>query len=232
MGHQRHVGRRNHTFCWRSRNWSVAVWERFEKGFRFHPTNGSPLGHVKINGRRRKTRVDRKGPGNPGGFGTEGSKVQILSPRPLNLGSFRSQTMTRGRFLRLYLAMEVWSRRIMGWEVHDVCLHQHRRGTAVGRSVCQVVQLRVSPQRNSVCPARSTTLGCRCRHPGTSSRPLRARPAAGARTLVRQDSKLGTRYHRGTQSGAQGDEARCGILMSATTTLTLTAGMPCYLSLR
>jgi transposase InsO family protein len=25
----------------------------------------------------------------------------------------------RGRFLRLYLVMDVWSRRIVGWEVHD-----------------------------------------------------------------------------------------------------------------
>ena len=28
-------------------------------------------------------------------------------------------TVTRGRFLRLYLVMDVWSRRIVGWEVHD-----------------------------------------------------------------------------------------------------------------
>jgi putative transposase len=28
-------------------------------------------------------------------------------------------TVIRGRFLRLYLVMDVWSRRIMGWEVHD-----------------------------------------------------------------------------------------------------------------
>jgi putative transposase len=25
----------------------------------------------------------------------------------------------RGRFLRLYLVMDVWSRRIVGWDVHD-----------------------------------------------------------------------------------------------------------------
>lgn len=28
-------------------------------------------------------------------------------------------TVIRGRFLRLYLVMDVWSRRIVGWEVHD-----------------------------------------------------------------------------------------------------------------
>lgn len=28
-------------------------------------------------------------------------------------------TVVRGRFLRLYLVMDVWSRRIVGWEVHD-----------------------------------------------------------------------------------------------------------------
>jgi transposase InsO family protein len=28
-------------------------------------------------------------------------------------------TVTRGRFFRLYLVMDVWSRRIVGWEVHD-----------------------------------------------------------------------------------------------------------------
>ena len=28
-------------------------------------------------------------------------------------------TVSRGRFLRLYLVMDVWSRRIVGWEVHD-----------------------------------------------------------------------------------------------------------------
>jgi putative transposase len=28
-------------------------------------------------------------------------------------------TLTRGRFLRLYLVMDVWSRRIVGWEVHE-----------------------------------------------------------------------------------------------------------------
>ena len=28
-------------------------------------------------------------------------------------------TVTRGRFLRLYLIMDVWSRRIVGWDVHD-----------------------------------------------------------------------------------------------------------------
>ena len=28
-------------------------------------------------------------------------------------------TVTRGRFLRLYLVLDVWSRRIVGWEVHD-----------------------------------------------------------------------------------------------------------------
>jgi transposase InsO family protein len=28
-------------------------------------------------------------------------------------------TVTRGRFLRLYLVMDVWSRRIVGWEVHE-----------------------------------------------------------------------------------------------------------------
>jgi putative transposase len=28
-------------------------------------------------------------------------------------------TLTRGRFLRLYLVMDVWSRRIVGWDVHE-----------------------------------------------------------------------------------------------------------------
>ena len=28
-------------------------------------------------------------------------------------------TVIRGRFLRLYLVIDVWSRRIVGWEVHD-----------------------------------------------------------------------------------------------------------------
>jgi transposase InsO family protein len=28
-------------------------------------------------------------------------------------------TVIRGRFLRLYLVMDVWSRRIVGWEIHD-----------------------------------------------------------------------------------------------------------------
>ena len=28
-------------------------------------------------------------------------------------------TVIRGRFLRLYLVMDVWSRRIVGWDVHD-----------------------------------------------------------------------------------------------------------------
>jgi transposase InsO family protein len=28
-------------------------------------------------------------------------------------------TVVRGRFLRLYLVMDVWSRRVVGWEVHD-----------------------------------------------------------------------------------------------------------------
>jgi putative transposase len=28
-------------------------------------------------------------------------------------------TVIRGRFLRLYLVMDVWSRRIVGWELHD-----------------------------------------------------------------------------------------------------------------
>jgi putative transposase len=28
-------------------------------------------------------------------------------------------TVTRGRFLRLYLVMDVWSRRIVGWDIHD-----------------------------------------------------------------------------------------------------------------
>ena len=28
-------------------------------------------------------------------------------------------TVIRGRFLRLYLVMDVWSRRVVGWEVHD-----------------------------------------------------------------------------------------------------------------
>ena len=221
-------------------------------------------------------------------------------------------TVTRGRFLRLYLVMDVWSRRIVGWEVHDdesaeraatliqrICadsgvdpnglvLHsdngkpmrgntmiatlqwlgivpsfsrparlqrqpvfggavsnaqahaslsasavrKQRRGTSVGRSVCQLVQHRASSQRDSICHARPTTRGRRCRHPGASPRALRTRPAADAATLVRQDSKLGTRRRRGTQSGAHGGGTQCGILMGATTTLTLTAGMNCYPCLR
>ena len=28
-------------------------------------------------------------------------------------------TVIRGRFLRLYLVMDVWSRRIVGWDIHD-----------------------------------------------------------------------------------------------------------------
>lgn len=28
-------------------------------------------------------------------------------------------TVIRGRFLRLYLVMDVWSRRIVDWEIHD-----------------------------------------------------------------------------------------------------------------
>ena len=161
-------------------------------------------------------------------------------------------TVIRGRFLRLYLVMDVWSRRIVGWEVHDdesaeraatliqrICaesgvdphglvLHSDngkpmrgntmiatlqwlgivpsfsrphvcndnpysealfrtlkhtpayprlpfastRRGTSVGRSVCQLVQHRASSQRDSVCHARPTTRRCRRRHSGASSRAL------------------------------------------------------------
>ena len=46
-------------------------------------------------------------------------------------------------------------------------------------------------------------------------------PGAGRLKLVRQDSKLGTRARRGTQSRAHGRGSQCGILISATTTLTL-----------
>ena len=34
-------------------------------------------------------------------------------------------TMIRGRFLRLYLVMDVWSRRIVGWDVHDHEIAEH-----------------------------------------------------------------------------------------------------------
>ena len=220
--------------------------------------------------------------------------------------------MIRGRFLRLYLVMDVWSRRIVGWDVHDdesaeraatliqrICaesgvdpnglvLHSDNGKPMRGNTmiatlqwlgivpsfsrphVCndnpysealfrtlkhtpayprlpfasreaarqwvarfvELVQHRASSQRDSICHARPTTLGCRRRHPGAPSRALRARPATHAGALVRQDSKLDARRRGGTQSGAEQRRTRCGILMSATTTLTLTAGMKGYLSLR
>jgi hypothetical protein len=55
-----------------------------------------------------------------------------------------------------------------------------------------------------------------------------SRPATDTGTLVEQDSKLDTRRHSNTQSRPFSGEDRCGILMSATTTLTLTAGLNCY----
>jgi transposase InsO family protein len=36
----------------------------------------------------------------------------------LELGHHLPPTVVRGRFLRLYLVIDVWSRRIVGWEVH------------------------------------------------------------------------------------------------------------------
>ena len=35
-------------------------------------------------------------------------------------------TSIRGRFLYLYLVMDVWSRRIVGWEVHERETADHR----------------------------------------------------------------------------------------------------------
>src|SRR5689334_21298800 len=42
--------------------------------------------------------------------------------------------MTRARFLRLYLMMDVWSRRIVGWEVHDDELAE--RATSLIHGIC------------------------------------------------------------------------------------------------
>jgi transposase InsO family protein len=43
-------------------------------------------------------------------------------------------TVIRGRFLRLYLVMDVWSRRIVGWEVHDDELAE--RAAALIQRIC------------------------------------------------------------------------------------------------
>jgi len=43
-------------------------------------------------------------------------------------------TVTRGRFLRLYLVMDVWSRRIVGWEVHEDELAE--RAAALIHRIC------------------------------------------------------------------------------------------------
>jgi transposase InsO family protein len=43
-------------------------------------------------------------------------------------------TTTRGRFLRLYLVIDVWSRRIMGWDVHERESAEH--AAALVRRIC------------------------------------------------------------------------------------------------
>ena len=60
----------------------------FEKGFRFNPTNGGSAGRDGTDGRRVRTCGNRSGPVIAGRFGTEGSVVQIHSPRPLLMGGF------------------------------------------------------------------------------------------------------------------------------------------------
>src|SRR5688572_2963368 len=60
------------------------IGETFEKGFRFNPANEASKSHKEFNDGVVRTGADRKGPGNPGSFGTEESEVRILSPRPKN----------------------------------------------------------------------------------------------------------------------------------------------------
>jgi len=62
------------------------------KGFRCDPTNGRPTRRDGTEARHRKTRANRSGPAIPGRFGTEGSVVQIHSPRPNLIWGLRPQT--------------------------------------------------------------------------------------------------------------------------------------------
>jgi putative transposase len=63
-------------------------------------------------------------------------------------------TVTRGPFLRLYLVMDVWSRRIVGWEVHDDELAE--RAAMLIHRIC--AERGVDP--NGLCCTRIT--GSRC----------------------------------------------------------------------
>jgi putative transposase len=50
-------------------------------------------------------------------------------------------TVIRGRFLRLYLVIDVWSRRIVGWDVHDE--ESAERAAALIQRIC--ADTRVEP---------------------------------------------------------------------------------------
>ena len=48
-------------------------------------------------------------------------------------------TLTRGIYLRLYLVLDVWSRKIMGWEVHEEETADH--AAALIRSICELEEV-------------------------------------------------------------------------------------------
>ncbi len=63
-------------------------------------------------------------------------------------------TVTRGRFLRLYLVMDVWSRCIVGWEVHDDELSARAHARACG-SVSPLPATPALPRRERGATART-----------------------------------------------------------------------------
>ena len=66
-------------------------------------------------------------------------------------------TVVRGRYLYLYLVMDVWSRRIMGWSVHEA-----ESSEAAARLMSQALRSRECAQRSAhiACRQRRSHEGC------------------------------------------------------------------------
>jgi hypothetical protein len=116
----------------------------------------------------------------------------------------------RGRFFYLYLVEDVWSRRIMGFEVHEeesmesaaalvrttcatagvdprgLVLHSDNGGPMRGSTMLATLQHQRHPLRDARREARRT----RARRAGQPRTRLRARPAEKPRPVVRRDAQL------------------------------------------